>query len=381
MKLLFFEWNALMQKDIENVLKTLPEIKVEYISYEFRSVDSDSVFMQRFPAILAAGDYDIVFSVNFFPLVSDVCQSQNIPYVSWVYDAPMNVRKISSFANSVNTIHVFDGGEYEDLLAMGANVYHTPLGVDTGKISSMQITDEDRQRFEGAVAFVGQLYSSNYDAICSSLPDYTISRLENIIQGQYDMYNNYIIRYRMSDELMLELNTIYRQAPDSPIRSIEPSQLEFVLACEVTRRERINALRSISRQNPVSLYSYDTVSECPGVINKGIVKYYSEMPKVFCLSKINLNISLKSIRTGMPLRILDILGAGGFLITNYQEDLDHYYTNGRDLIMYKSIDQLPDIIDYYLSHEAERQAIAANGYGRTRQLFELKDQLVRILEV
>lgn len=43
----------------------------------------------------------------------------------------------------------------------------------------------------------------------------------------------------------------------------------------------------------------------PGIDNlkvHGPVDYYKQMPYIFKLSDINLNISLKSIRTGIPLR-------------------------------------------------------------------------------
>lgn len=67
------------------------------------------------------------------------------------------------------------------------------------------------------------------------------------------------------------------------------------------------------------------------------------MPKVFKCSKVNLNISLKTIRTGIPLRILDILASGGFVISNFQEELAEYFRLGEEIITYGDIEEL-----YYL---------------------------------
>ena len=53
----------------------------------------------------------------------------------------------------------------------------------------------------------------------------------------------------------------------------------------------------------------------------GYADYYEQMPKIFRLSDVNLNISLRTIQTGIPLRVLDVLACGGFLISNYQEEL------------------------------------------------------------
>ena len=78
------------------------------------------------------------------------------------------------------------------------------------------------------------------------------------------------------------------------------------------------------------------------------------MPLIFHYSKINLNITSKSIRSGLPLRIFDILGCGGFLLTNYQPELSNYFTPGYDLVCYSSEDELLEKTEYYLSHEKER---------------------------
>lgn len=64
---------------------------------------------------------------------------------------------------------------------------------------------------------------------------------------------------------------------------------------------------------------------------RGYIDYMKEMPVMFANSKVNLNITLRNIRTGIPLRALDIMGAGGFLLTNYCYELSEYMNDGDDL--------------------------------------------------
>ena len=109
--------------------------------------------------------------------------------------------------------------------------------------------------------------------------------------------------------------------------------------------------------------------------------YYSTMPRVFRNSKINLNISLKLIQSGIPLRVLDVLGCGGFLITNYQPEIMEYFTPGRDLVVYEDIVDLVSKVEYYLIHEDERKAIAANGYKRCQEIFGFDDRMRTLLGV
>ena len=103
------------------------------------------------------------------------------------------------------------------------------------------------------------------------------------------------------------------------------------------------------------------------------------MPEVFATSKININISLRSILTGIPLRVIDILGAGGFCLTNYQVELSEYFENGRELVWFESPEDLIDKTEYYLSHDDEREQIAANGLEAAKRLFSYDVLLPKVL--
>lgn len=69
-------------------------------------------------------------------------------------------------------------------------------------------------------------------------------------------------------------------------------------------------------------------------------------------------MTLRSIKSGIPQRAFDIMGCGGLLMSNYQPELAEYFIPGEDLVLYDSVDDLIQKIDYYLSHEEERLQIA-----------------------
>lgn len=104
------------------------------------------------------------------------------------------------------------------------------------------------------------------------------------------------------------------------------------------------------------------------------------MPKIFRLSKINLNFTSKPIRTGIPLRLWDILGAGGFVLTNYQSEIPEYFEVGKDLDIFASEEELVEKIRYYLEHEEEREEIARNGYQKAKEKYSLELRVKQILQ-
>lgn len=107
----------------------------------------------------------------------------------------------------------------------------------------------------------------------------------------------------------------------------------------------------------------------------------THMPLVFNNSRINLNMTIRNIRTGIPLRVWDILGAGGFLLTNFQVELPDYFENGKDIVYYEDINDSCRKARYYLAHEDERRQIALNGYNIVKQNHSYTQRIATILDM
>ena len=113
----------------------------------------------------------------------------------------------------------------------------------------------------------------------------------------------------------------------------------------------------------------------------GSVDYWSEMPKVFRQSKINLNFTIPNIKSGIPLRVWDVLGSKGFLLTNYQAEIPYYFTEGEDLVCFDGVEDLREKIAYYLTHEEERMQIAENGYRKVKEHHTYVKRIIEMLQI
>ena len=158
------------------------------------------------------------------------------------------------------------------------------------------------------------------------------------------------------------LDEMMRVCPVKPnedgVETVQYVYANYFLARRMATDERTDILsrvgRELGRENKINLYTPDASVRFINVNNKGTVDYYNEMPYVFRNSRINLNITLRSIKSGIPLRCMDICGAGGFLLSNYQADLYDVFVPGEDMVIYDSIDDLMNKCKYYLSHDAVR---------------------------
>ena len=93
------------------------------------------------------------------------------------------------------------------------------------------------------------------------------------------------------------------------------------------------------------------------------------------ISVLTNSASLKTILTGIPLRVIDVLGCGGFVLSNYQEELMEYFNAGEELVVYENIEDLFYKAKYYLEHEDERKQVALAGFERVKRDFTFRERL------
>ena len=373
-KILFYQWYSFMNPGIEKAFKQL-EIQYDILYYQQNDWEEDAIFEEKIEKQIQDNVYDAVFSVNFAPVISKVCQHRGIRYISWVYDSPMHIRNIEVMKNSCNEIYMFDWGQVQEYKKLGVNMEHLPLAVDS-EIFNLPMNDEIIKKYSAQISLVGKMYTTDYPKYTSPLSTETKKLLNDMISSQRDVYNDCFIPELLTDELLQKINAEYAKAGLDFY--IEKRELEYMMLCETTSRERTVILSLLSKHFDTHLYT----TEKPGIDNlkvHGPVDYYKQMPYIFKLSDINLNISLKSIRTGIPLRCVDVLGCGGFLLSNYQEELVQYLEVGKDCEVYGSFEEMYEKAAFYTKHEELRKQIARNGFMKAQEIFTFRNRIEQMI--
>ncbi len=97
----------------------------------------------------------------------------------------------------------------------------------------------------------------------------------------------------------------------------------------------------------------------------GVYVPFEKVISVFSNSKININISASSLDPKIKQikgRIFEVPMCGGFLLTDYVNGLEDYFTIGKEIVCYEDKEDLVNKIKYYLENEKQRKEIAENGY-------------------
>lgn len=374
MKILFYDMGSYTYQDFLNYLEKAGHT-CKTIFYHFPDKYEDDFFCWRFTQYLQENTYDVVISVNFFPLVAQLCNQHHIKYISWCYDSPMENRLKDYFYYDTNYIFLFDRIEVTQYRAEGYDhVFHLPLAVNTERLSSLSFTPRQIASYQADISFVGHLYDSPLDALLYSTDSYIKGYIEGILQAQLRIYGCYIIDELITDELLEKINDSFHALGQNAI-TLNRRGLSYAIASHITHIERTFLIEEMGGIYHTNFYSTQDYHFSTPVKSCGPVKYLTEMPGVFRYSKLNLCPTLKSIQSGIPLRALDIMGAGGTLFSNFQPELAEYFENEQDVIMYDSMEDAFAKADFYLNHNELREKIAVNGYKKICRDFTYPDRI------
>ena len=391
MKILIYRYGSIFEPDVIEAFSGLgincEEIKEEITNKDIKQSERIDLVSKAVLSNIDAGTpYLFVFSINFYPDISALCEKLRIKYVCWSVDCPVLELFSKEIKNSYNRIFLFDRHQYQWVSKYNPEgAFHLPLASGVGRIDKVieGITSEDKVRFSSDITFVGSLYSEKniYNEL-KDMNSFAKGYLDGIIEAQLGVYGANIMESALTDEVVAEAGKYMAKYNSEGL--VEPIE-RFLLAnrymgYELAYRERVRTLNALGQHFNVDLYTLSDTSPLKGVNNKGQAKTLSQMPKIFRLSKINLNMTMRPIETGLPLRIFDILSSGGFCMTNFQEELLDMFTIGEDIEAYSSLDELIDKCRYYLANEDVRAEVARKGYEKVKNIHNIQNSVVNIIQ-
>ena len=387
MKILSLNWAGYGYRDIYPAFEACGHdvVQIEFPKEEPRWNDP---FQKKLEETIEKEHPDILFSFNYFPLVAMAGKNTNTRYVAWIYDSPFVLLYSYTVNFPTNYVFVFDKELYLEFHNNGINtVHYLPLASNPKRLNGY--TDRDyfmtTKWFNKAkIAFVGSLYTEDHQfySRLNGIKPYTRGYLEGIMAAQKNVLGYNFIREVLPPEIIDDMySSLPIQINPDGVETKEYLYSQYVINRQITAMERTEILTKIGQKHPYDLYTPNEKLVLPNCINHGSVDYFDGAPHVFHEALINLNITLRSITTGVPLRVFEVLGSEGFLISNYQADFDDVYVAGEDYVYYESQDDLLTKIDYYLEHEKECKEIAHNGYIRTLENHTFEHRIEQITEI
>lgn len=365
---------------IDGIINALHKLQVCFEVYDKRLTD---VFLNE-KEMTEVASYSKrhgithIMSIHLIDTLAIAAEKAGIDYIALIWDAPYN-KILTRFGKMENCWYsTFDQVDADRFKSRGVpHVLYQPLAVDREKMLQWNQTLKEKRarKYKHEVCFVGRLYEGNfYDEYCTSLPsmlqDYFLDVFEKA-SFRWDGVNR--IRGTVSDELVSYIKEVtpgFEMVNFFDISDAAYFENGYLIR-KIANIERICVLNMLAERYPVTFYTTSKTAE-RDLYNVNIMPPVSpgaDLHYVFQNSKVNLNISLKGIERGTPQRVMDILGAEGFVLTNYCPETAELFKEDEEIVMFKTPEELAEKVDYYLAHDAEREEIARKGYEKVMNCY------------
>ncbi|MBD5524388.1 MAG: glycosyltransferase [Lachnospiraceae bacterium] len=332
----------------------------------------------------------VIISLYFVMNAALAAYKSGIRYVSVLWDAPYveNYNLLSKIDNVWFT--TFDRLDRDRFLEYGMpHVLYQPLSVNKENAVrwNAEIQKTLKQHYIHDISFIGNLYSRNlYKDNLQYIPvelQYYFNSIFEEAMFRWDGVNR--VYGKTGSEIVEYIKKISPEFSIPNRQDIEDVRYfeSMGLIREIANIERIAVLNLLAEEHSVMLYTADheeAKAKLQGVEIGPPVEYGKATSLVYAGSKINLNISLKGIEGGTPQRIMDIMGAGGFVLSAYCEETAELFEEDREIVMFRTPEELVEKVDYYLAHDKEREQIARRGCEKVLQCYTYENKMRELID-
>lgn len=314
---------------------------------------------------------DCVMSVNhtgFDPegKIAHILSELAIPTLMWyVDDFRFIILESGVQANSCTAVFTFERQHLQPLRDCGfSHVFYLP----TATVLDPQ-RDYTHSEFQGlghATVFIGSTFNKSKKA-----------RLKPRFPHWVDELAQQVDFTRLHDRLFAMIET--RQ------RHLFSRQKDFFhyasyVMCHATGAYRRHWLEHVRAENFHVFGDRDWESaNIKGKIHNP-VHNQTVAPHIYCMSLINLCLSSQQLGRAVSLRAFDIPAAGGFMLTDWKEDLAELFDADKEIVSFGSVEEMNDKIGYYQRHPEKRLPIVARARRRVIAEHQVIHRMRKMLE-
>jgi spore maturation protein CgeB len=323
---------------------------------------------------------DLVFTVNHLGfdregLLADSLHRLRVPSVSWYVDSPAIILSLYDGPRSdLAFIFVWDPTYIPEVRSLGfERVFPLPLATDP------EVFSPERAKGNGGqspVAFVGNSLLGSVQQKLARLPqgqDFQelFNRLSKVFNPLHSRnLDSWLAAEGLRDEPLLQ--SLDRQGwNDLQAGLLWRATLEYRLAC----------VRELAPFETV-IYGDQGWRELVGqdFVLRPEVNYYDELPGVYGGTAVNFNATSLQMKAAVNQRVFDAPAAGGFVLTDFREQLAELFKVGEEVACFREPGEIPELVRYYLKHPEVRKRMTAKARARVLKEHTYRHRVTVMLE-
>jgi len=119
----------------------------------------------------------------------------------------------------------------------------------------------------------------------------------------------------------------------------------------------------------------------PTISNGMVNNMHDEELSIYRNCKIAINLSHFDYKRYSSDRIFRIMGSGAFCLTKWYPEIEKDFIDGEHLVIWHTLDDLIEKIEYYLVNDTERNAIAQRGYDLVYKYHTWDERMIELKSI
>lgn len=380
-KLLLISSSVFLLPEIERACQRLG------VSYKHLALDSEEMDLQKFVDLLTKEikDFspDALLTLNHSGvdregILFEILEKMQVPLVSWFVDNPHLLLsfysgKRANAASSWLNVFTWDKDNIASLQEEGyTSTFYLPLGTDATRFHpNSRKLSEISNGWESDISFVGtsMFHKVSERLIRSGFP-------QEHMQDFFDLGGDFALSDERSIARFIERQTNKKYANLLKFYNELPAKeakfaFQAGLTWEATRVYRLSCVKQILDFNPLVVGDdgwklFFEEEKRPWRWHDNI-NYYNGAHKFYTQSVINFNCTSMQMKGASNQRIFDVPAAGSFVLTDYREQMTNMFElegKNKEIVCYRDIEEIPDLVRFYLAHDTEREKIIQMGRKR-----------------
>ncbi|MCL2063153.1 MAG: glycosyltransferase [Candidatus Cloacimonetes bacterium] len=353
-KIIFIDSTFILSKECLSAIKNTGNL-LHYIHIDAENYDYD-IFMKKLLNDITHFKPDFILTINHLGFdkegrMADFFNDLEIPFVSWFVDSPNVI--LSSFEKNVSdfcNIFVWDDDYIIQVKEKGyKNCDFLPLATDTSIFYPQKSVSTD---YKYSVSFVG---SSMTNAVHKTMKSWV--HRDDLLS----IFGVIVEKFLTSKSRHVE-----NAFSDMDLRFDSITQREDFIAAILwkgTQIYRKSGLDKLSNFMPIVSGDPNWKNILP--IEFEILSerwYYDDLCDFYNQSKINFNMTSLQMTNAVNQRVFDVSASRQFLLTDYRPQISHFFATKENMVWFDDVDEIPDILDFYLKNDLSRKKIAENSY-------------------
>jgi len=206
-----------------------------------------------------------------------------------------------------------------------------------------------------------------YDLILTSFPHY-VGRFRDMgIRSEY-------FKIAFSPSVLDEAGTPERRYPCTFVGGISPAHKAGTLLLE-----------ELARRGDIDFFGYgaDELDKNSPILPRHHGEVWGlAMYRALLSSRITINRHIDVAENyANNMRLYEATGCGALLITDAKDNLSELFEVDKEIVAYKTVDDLVSLIQYYTEHDQQREIIAAAGQQRTLNEHTYENRMRTLVDI